>query len=131
MSQSCGLTAEPPPWGGAEIVVLMPPVEAYPAKLEPHLVVLVRAAAGTDGNATLETVFRRGDEEVGRNRQTFFVEPGKFGYRLVKGEATGKPGEEIDAGRMGKIRIGDNSEAAMSQPFSFDKSNIDQFAKIF
>ena len=28
---------------------------------------------------------RRG-EEIGRNRQTFFVEPGKFGYRLVKGE---------------------------------------------
>src|SRR6266852_3206212 len=61
-------------------------VDAYPAKLEPHLVVLVRAAEGSDGNATLETVFRRGDEEVGRNRQSFFVEPGKFGYRLVKGE---------------------------------------------
>ena len=40
-------------------------VPAYPAQLTPHLVVLVRAAAGTDGNATLETVFvrdtRRGD----------------------------------------------------------------------
>ena len=48
--------------------------------------VLVRAPVDTDGNATLETVFRRGGEEVGRNRQTFFVEPGKFGYRLVKGE---------------------------------------------
>ena len=61
-------------------------VDAYPAHLEPHLVVLVRAPAGTEGDATLETVFRRGDEEVGRNRQSFFVEPGKFGYRLVKGE---------------------------------------------
>src|SRR5882757_538418 len=61
-------------------------VDAYPARLEPHLVVLVRAPTGSDGNATLETVFRRGEEEVGRNRQTFFVEPGKFGYRLVKGE---------------------------------------------
>jgi len=61
-------------------------VEAYPARLEPHLVVLVRAPVGSDGNATLETVFRLDDEEVGRNRQTFFVEPGKFGYRLVKGE---------------------------------------------
>jgi hypothetical protein len=61
-------------------------VDSYPAHLEPHLVVLVRAPVGTDGDATLETVFRRGDEEVGRNRQTFFVEPGKFGYRLVKGE---------------------------------------------
>ena len=61
-------------------------VEAYPARMEPHLVVLVRAPEGTSGDATLETVFRRGGEEIGRNRQTFFVEPGKFGYRLVKGE---------------------------------------------
>ncbi len=65
-------------------------VSAYPARLEPHLVVLLRAPAGTDGNATLETVFVRmgesGEEEVGRNAQQFFVEPGKFGYRLVKGE---------------------------------------------
>ena len=61
-------------------------VDTYPTKLEPHLVVLVRAAEGTDGNATLETVFRRGDEELGRSRQSFFVEPGKFGYRLVKSE---------------------------------------------
>jgi hypothetical protein len=29
---------------------------------------------------------RESGEEVGRNRQAFFVEPGKFGYRLVKGE---------------------------------------------
>jgi hypothetical protein len=61
-------------------------VEAYPARLEPHLVVLVRAPSGSDGNATLETVFTRDGEELGRNRQAFFVEPGKFGYRLVKGE---------------------------------------------
>ncbi len=61
-------------------------VDAYPARLEPHLVVLVRAPIGSDGNATLETVFRRGDEEIGRSRQTFTVEPGKFGYRLVKAE---------------------------------------------
>jgi hypothetical protein len=62
-------------------------VPAYPAQLTPHLVVLVRAPAETDGDATLETVFVRDNgEEVGRNRQAFFVEPGKFGYRLVRGE---------------------------------------------
>jgi hypothetical protein len=62
-------------------------VPAYPTQLTPHLVVLVRAAAGTDGNETLETVFvRDSGEEIGRNRQSFFVEPGKFGYRLVRGE---------------------------------------------
>ena len=72
-------------------------VDAYPAQLEPHLVVLVRAPVDTDGNATLETVFRRGGEEVGRNRQTFFVEPGKFGYRLVKGELEFPEPDTIEA----------------------------------
>jgi len=62
-------------------------VPSYPAQLTPHLVVLVRAPRASDGNATLETVFvHESGEEVGRNRQAFFVEPGKFGYRLVKGE---------------------------------------------
>ena len=62
-------------------------VPSYPVQLTPHLVVLVRAEAGTNGDATLETVFAREDgEEIGRNVQSFFVEPGKFGYRLVKGE---------------------------------------------
>jgi hypothetical protein len=63
-------------------------VPGYPAELTPHLVVLVRAPADSDGNGSLETVFVRAEtgEEVGRNVQTFFVEPGKFGYRLVRGE---------------------------------------------
>jgi hypothetical protein len=62
-------------------------VPTYPAQLTPHLVVLVRAPAEGDGNGTLETTFVREDgEEVGRNQQAFFVEPGKFGYRLVRGE---------------------------------------------
>ena len=62
-------------------------VPSYPAQLTPHLVVLVRAPAEGDGNGTLETTFVREDgEEVGRNQQAFFVEPGKFGYRLVRGE---------------------------------------------
>jgi hypothetical protein len=62
-------------------------VPGYPAQLTPHLVVLVRAPGDTDGNGTLEVVFVREDgEEIGRNNQAFFVEPGKFGYRLVRGE---------------------------------------------
>jgi hypothetical protein len=62
-------------------------VPSYPAQLTPHLVVLVRAPADDPGNATLETVFVRDDgEEIGRNSQAFSVEPGKFGYRLVRGE---------------------------------------------
>ncbi|HET9729027.1 MAG TPA: hypothetical protein VFR41_06370, partial [Acidimicrobiia bacterium] len=34
-------------------------VAQYPTQLAPHLVVLVRAPAGTDGNDALETVFVR------------------------------------------------------------------------
>ena len=59
-------------------------VEANPAAMTPHLVVLVRSPAGI---GTLETVFvRESGDVVGRNSQPFFVEPGKFGYRLVRGE---------------------------------------------
>ncbi|KAB2767124.1 rhamnose ABC transporter substrate-binding protein [Brucella anthropi] len=52
----------------------------------------------------------------------------QIAYHLVKGDADGKPGSEIEAGRMGKIKIG---EAAMSDPFVYDASNIDEFSKVF
>jgi hypothetical protein len=62
-------------------------VDAYPATMTPHLVVLVRAPADGDGNGTLDTVFVHDDgTEAARNVQPFFVEPGKFGYRLVRPE---------------------------------------------
>ena len=61
--------------------------QEFPAHLSPHLVVLVRVAKDASGNGTLETRFvNDAGEEVGRNVQQFDVEPGKFGYRLVKGE---------------------------------------------
>jgi rhamnose transport system substrate-binding protein len=52
-------------------------------------------------------------------------------YQFVKGKATGKEGEKIDAGRMGKITVEGNGEAAMALPFTFDKTNVEKFAKIF
>jgi rhamnose transport system substrate-binding protein len=55
----------------------------------------------------------------------------QIAYRLVKGETDGKPGSEIEAGRMGKIKVGDNGEAAMADPFVYNASNIDQFSKVF
>ncbi len=55
----------------------------------------------------------------------------QIAYHLVKGDADGAPGSEIEAGRMGKIKVGDNGEAAMADPFVYDASNIDQFSKIF
>jgi rhamnose transport system substrate-binding protein len=55
----------------------------------------------------------------------------QIAYRLVKGETDGKPGSEINAGRMGKIKVGANGEAAMADPFIYNASNIDQFSKVF
>jgi rhamnose transport system substrate-binding protein len=52
-------------------------------------------------------------------------------HAFVKGTATGKEGEQIPAGRMGKITVEKDGEAAMSPPFTYDKSNVEQFAKIF
>lgn len=55
----------------------------------------------------------------------------QIAYHLVKGDTDGAPGSEIEAGRMGKIKVGDTGEAAMADPFVYDASNIDQFSKIF
>jgi len=62
------------------------PVAEFPATLTPHLVVLVRAPADDSGMATFEAVFTRDGEQVARNVQPCPVEPGKFGYRLVRPE---------------------------------------------
>jgi hypothetical protein len=61
-------------------------VASFPITLEPHLIVLIRCEADETGSDMLEVVFRRGEAEVARNRQPVMIEPGKFGYQLVKGE---------------------------------------------
>jgi hypothetical protein len=57
-----------------------------PVTIEPHLVVLVRCRPDETGQGILEVVFRRDDEEIARNVSPFTVEPGRFTYRLVRGE---------------------------------------------
>ncbi|MEO8530419.1 MAG: rhamnose ABC transporter substrate-binding protein, partial [Deltaproteobacteria bacterium] len=42
-----------------------------------------------------------------------------------------EPGAKIGMGRMGEATLDDNNEAAMSDPFTYDKSNIEQFKSIF
>jgi hypothetical protein len=61
-------------------------VSSMPATLEPHLIVLIRCPADESGSGSLEVVFMRDGEEIARNRQPVMIEPGKFGYQLVKGE---------------------------------------------
>jgi rhamnose transport system substrate-binding protein len=48
---------------------------------------------------------------------------------LVKG-AKG-PGNSLPAGRMGSIAFADDGVGAMAVPFTYEKSNVEQFAKIF
>jgi len=51
--------------------------------------------------------------------------------QLINKKATGAPGTEVAIGRMGKMKIQANGEAAMADPFVYDKANVDKFAKIF
>jgi hypothetical protein len=63
-----------------------------PVTLEPHLVALIYCEADEPGSGVFEVVFRAGphedDQELARNVSPFTVEPGKFTYRLVRGELT-------------------------------------------
>jgi hypothetical protein len=58
-----------------------------PVTITPHLIVLVRSRRDDPPNGVLEVVFRdEAGEQVARNVSPFSVEPGKFTYRLVRGE---------------------------------------------
>lgn len=58
----------------------------FPVTVTPHLVVIVRNEVDGAPNGALEVVFRRDGEQVARNVQPVEVEPGRFAYRLVRGE---------------------------------------------
>lgn len=51
--------------------------------------------------------------------------------KLVKGEFKGAENESMKVGRMGNIVIGTGNVAVMSEPYVFDKDNIDKFAAIY
>ena len=46
----------------------------------------MRCPPEDSGTAALETVYYRDGEQVARNAQPVTVEPGRFGYRLVRAE---------------------------------------------
>jgi hypothetical protein len=64
--------------------------EPAPLTITPHLVGLIYCPPEEPGQGVFEVVFRRGlsedAEQVARNVSPFTVEPGKFTYRLVRGE---------------------------------------------
>ena len=61
-----------------------------PVTLSPHLIALIYCPQDEPGSGVFEVVFRKGmatdDEQIARNVSPFTVDPGKFTYRLVKGE---------------------------------------------
>ena len=57
-----------------------------PVTVAPHLVVIVYCPADELGQGNLEVVYERDGERVARNVQPLQVDPGKFNYRLVRGE---------------------------------------------
>jgi hypothetical protein len=61
-----------------------------PVTIAPHLVALISCATDEKGSGVFEVIFRTGrgedDEQIARNVSPFTVDPGKFTYRLVKGE---------------------------------------------
>ena len=69
--------------------------EPAPLTVAPHLLGLIYCPPADSGQGVFEVVFRRTDDPdapssdedlVARNVSPFTVEPGKFTYRLVRGE---------------------------------------------
>jgi rhamnose transport system substrate-binding protein len=52
-------------------------------------------------------------------------------YEVATKKATGQPGTDVPAGRIGTLKIDANGETPMGEPFEFDSTTVDQFAKFF
>ncbi|HLY82021.1 MAG TPA: hypothetical protein VKQ71_03495 [Acidimicrobiales bacterium] len=80
------------------IMFSLPAPSRPPVTLTPHLIVLIRCRPTEAGEGILEVVFRdEAGEQVARNVSPFTVEPGKFTYRLVRGELEFKGYGTIEA----------------------------------
>ncbi|HYA45202.1 MAG TPA: hypothetical protein VED59_06325 [Acidimicrobiales bacterium] len=78
------------------VMFSMPAPVPPPLTVTPHLIVLIRSRATDPPNGILEVVFRdQAGNQVARNVSPFSVEPGKFTYRLVRGE--------LEYGELGTI----------------------------
>ena len=52
-------------------------------------------------------------------------------YNLATGKAKAEPNGSVPMGRMGTLKLNADLEGPMANPFVFDKSNIDEFSKIY
>ena len=51
--------------------------------------------------------------------------------QFIAGKVTGKAGDKVSLGRVGTVTLDANGEAAMSEPFTYDATNVEKFAKFF
>ena len=51
--------------------------------------------------------------------------------QFISGKVKGVAGEKVSLGRVGTVTLDANTEAAMSEPFTYDASNVEKFAKFF
>lgn len=79
------------------------PPGPFPVTITPHLVVLLHCPPDAEPFGVLETVFTRDGEQVARNAQPVQVDPGRFGYRLVRAELTFDGPGTVEA----RCRVGD------------------------
>ncbi|MDQ2754417.1 MAG: hypothetical protein M3R71_02585 [Actinomycetota bacterium] len=80
------------------IMFSLPAPQTPPVTVSPHLIVLIRCRPDEEGQGVLEVLFRdEAGEQVARNVSPFQVEPGKFTYRLVRGELEFKTLGTIEA----------------------------------
>ena len=89
-AENISLRAVPGPSTRIDLTGIMFSVPAPtepPVVISPHLVVLVRCRPDEQGRGVLEVSFTDDSgDQVARNVSPFEVEPGKFTYRLVRGE---------------------------------------------
>jgi rhamnose transport system substrate-binding protein len=52
-------------------------------------------------------------------------------HGLATKKTEAKPGAKLSIGRVGEVTLDDTNAAAMAAPFQFDKSNIEEFSKIY
>jgi rhamnose transport system substrate-binding protein len=52
-------------------------------------------------------------------------------YDLAVKKEKAEPGATLSIGRVGKITLDKDNSAAMANPFVFDKTNIEQYSKIY
>ncbi|PIL13778.1 hypothetical protein P775_27835 [Puniceibacterium antarcticum] len=52
-------------------------------------------------------------------------------HALAAKEVTAEPGATISTDRMGSVTLEDTNTAAMSETFTYDKSNMEEFKSLF